>query len=207
MLRFKIVRGQYGHGSPSTNTSHANRTRFGCQGTGVKLVGSGIAAMSGSCGPCPSSPVAKPANPAPSANTSSRCAAGTSFAFGLPYISTNCAKRNSIPILSTSFLTSSTDCGASAIPTSFRSVGPPDPPELDHFRCDRKREPVPPPQVDAGHALDPLQALPQGVGVDEERSRGGNHVPPVIEVRVERVEELRASAGVVRSEFLDPVLR
>ena len=52
-LRFRIVRGQYGHGSPSTKTSHANRARLGCHGTGVKLAGSGIAAMSGSCGPCP----------------------------------------------------------------------------------------------------------------------------------------------------------
>ena len=34
----RIVRGQYGHGSPSTVTSQAKRARFGCHGTGVKLV-------------------------------------------------------------------------------------------------------------------------------------------------------------------------
>ena len=78
----------------------------------MKLAGSGIAARSGSCGPCQISPVAKPAKPAPSAKTSSRWFAGTSFAFGLPYISTNWAKTNSIPMSSTSFLTSSTDVGA-----------------------------------------------------------------------------------------------
>src|SRR3989337_2034577 len=46
----RIVRGSYGHGSPSTVMSQAKRARFGCQGTGVKLARSGIAAMSGEAG-------------------------------------------------------------------------------------------------------------------------------------------------------------
>jgi len=47
----KIVRGQNGHGSPSTITLQANRATFGCHGRIVSVVGSGIAIMSGSCGP------------------------------------------------------------------------------------------------------------------------------------------------------------
>ena len=58
---------------------------------------SGIAEMSGSCGPWPMSPAANPANPAPSAKSPSRCATGTSFAFGLPCMSTNWAKTNCTP--------------------------------------------------------------------------------------------------------------
>ena len=95
--RRRIVRGQYGHSSPSTVTSHAKRARFGCHGTGVKLARSGMAAMSGSAGTWPISPAAKPAKPAPSLARSSRHAAGISFALGRAYMSTNCAKKNSMP--------------------------------------------------------------------------------------------------------------
>ena len=93
------MRGQYGHGSPSTVMSQANRARFGCQGTGVKLARSGIAAISGSAGTWPISPAAKPAKPAPSVARSSRYAAGISFALGRAYMSTNWAKKNSMPLL------------------------------------------------------------------------------------------------------------
>ena len=55
--------------------------------------------MSGSLGTWPISPAAKPAKPAPSLTRSSRLAAGTSFALGRPYRSTNCAKKNSIAAL------------------------------------------------------------------------------------------------------------
>ena len=93
----RIVRGQYGHGSPSTVTSQAKRAISGFHGNGVSERGSGIAAMSGSCGPWPMSPAANPANPAPSSNSPSRCSIGTSLAFGLPCMSTNWAKTNSTP--------------------------------------------------------------------------------------------------------------
>ena len=56
-----------------------------------------MAAMSGSLGTCPISPAAKPAKPAPSVTRSSRFWTGTSFALGRAYMSTNCAKKNSIP--------------------------------------------------------------------------------------------------------------
>ena len=98
----RIVRGQYGHGSPSTVMSQAKRAISGFHGRCVSERGSGIAAMSGSCGPCPMSPAAKPANPAPSSSSASRCAIGTSLAFGLPCMSTNWAKRNSTPFSSSS---------------------------------------------------------------------------------------------------------
>src|SRR3990170_600585 len=93
----RMVRGSYGHGSPSTVMSQAKRARFGCQGTGVKLARSGIAAMSGSAGVWPISPAAKPAKPAPFSTKSSRFQAGISFALGRACMSTNCAKKNSIP--------------------------------------------------------------------------------------------------------------
>ncbi len=60
-------------------------------------VGSGIAATSGDAGVWPIGPAAKPANPAPSSIIPSKFDIGTSFAFGLPCMSTNCAKKNSIP--------------------------------------------------------------------------------------------------------------
>ena len=91
------MRGQNGHGSPSTVTSQAKRATSGFHGRYVSVRLSGIAAMSGSCGPWPMSPAANPANPAPSASSPSRCATGTSFAFGLPCMSTNWANTNSTP--------------------------------------------------------------------------------------------------------------
>jgi hypothetical protein len=72
--------------------SHAKRPSVGSHGTGVKLRRSGMTAMSGSLGSWPISPAAKPAKPAPSLTRSSRYAAGTSFALGRAYMSTNCAK-------------------------------------------------------------------------------------------------------------------
>src|SRR5829696_1520314 len=105
--------------------SHANRATSGFHGSTVRLDRSGIAIMSGSCGPWPMSPAAKPAKPAPSDTRSSRWCAGTSFAFGLPFSSTNWAKKNSTPRSFTTFLTSSTLCGASTrasvIPPPFES--------------------------------------------------------------------------------------
>ena len=86
------MRGSYGHSSPSTVMSQAKRATVGSHGTGVKLARSGMAAMSGSLGTWPISPAAKPAKPAPSVTRSSRFAAGTSFALGRAYMSTNCAK-------------------------------------------------------------------------------------------------------------------
>ena len=53
--------------------------------------------MSGEAGVWPIGPAAKPANPAPSSSRSSIAWTGISLAFGLPCISTNCARKNSIP--------------------------------------------------------------------------------------------------------------
>src|SRR4051812_30742529 len=92
--------------------SHAIRATPGFHGSGVKERTSGIAARSGSLGLWPISPAANPANPAPSSISPSRWVAGTSFAFGLPCMSTNCANRNSTPLSSMYLRTSSSDSGA-----------------------------------------------------------------------------------------------
>ena len=73
---------------------------------------SGIAARSGSWGSWPMSPAAKPANPAPSSSRPSRWVAGTSFAFGFPCMSTNCANRNSTSLSRMYRSTSSRELGA-----------------------------------------------------------------------------------------------
>src|SRR2546430_15024385 len=117
-----------------------------------------MAARSGLCGPCPISPAANPANPAPSANASSRCVAGTSLAFGLPYISTNWQNRNSTPLSSTSLRTSLTVFGPSA------AIFPPflvghslHASKLHDLHGDGEREPVLPLQIDPSHLLDAPQ--------------------------------------------------
>ena len=53
--------------------------------------------MSGEAGVCPIGPAAKPANPAPSDTSPSKFDMGTSLADGFAFMSTNCAKKNSIP--------------------------------------------------------------------------------------------------------------
>ena len=53
--------------------------------------------MSGDAGDWPIGPAAKPANPTPSVIRSSNEDAGTNLAQGLPCMSTNIAKKNSIP--------------------------------------------------------------------------------------------------------------
>src|SRR3954452_11153063 len=69
--------------------------------------------MSGEAGVCPIGPAAKPANPAPSVTRLSKFDAGTSFADGFACMSTNCAKKNSIPSFSARRRISSAE-GASA---------------------------------------------------------------------------------------------
>ena len=103
----RIVRGQYGHSSPSTVASQANQAISGFHGSRVKLPTSGIAIRSGLSGVWPMSPAAKPANPAPSASSPSSCWDGISFALGFACMSTNCANRNSIPSSATARRTSS----------------------------------------------------------------------------------------------------
>ncbi len=78
-------------------TSQAKRTSSGCHGTRVYEDVSGTASMSGEAGVWPIGPAAKPANPAPSSSRSSMAWTGISLAFGLPCISTNWARKNSIP--------------------------------------------------------------------------------------------------------------
>src|ERR1700722_14807479 len=102
--------------------SQASRATVGRHGRIVSVVGSGTAIMSGSSGPWPMSPAANPANPAPSVSRSSRWWAGTSFALGLPCMSTNWANRNSIPLSLTIRRTSSSFWGASVM-TRVLSAG------------------------------------------------------------------------------------
>src|SRR6478752_6263256 len=63
--------------------------------------------MSGDAGVCPIGPAANPANPAPSVTRPSKFDIGTSFADGFAFMSTNWAKKNSIPSFSARFLIAS----------------------------------------------------------------------------------------------------
>src|ERR671933_778366 len=92
-----MPRGQYGHDCPSTYTSPAAHATSLRQGSTISEDRSGIAAMSGDSGPWPMYPAAKPAKPAPSRATSTRCAIGTSLALGTPASSTNELSRNLTP--------------------------------------------------------------------------------------------------------------
>ena len=122
--RRRIVRGQYGHSLPSTVMSQANRARPGLNGTGVYDRISGIAIMSGDAGDCPIGPAANPANPRPSPTNPSQFDIGTSFADGFAFMSTNWAKKNSIPSFSACFLTDSV-VGIAMAGTPCPGVGPP----------------------------------------------------------------------------------
>src|SRR6185312_12513347 len=64
-----------------------------------------MAIMSGDAGVWPIGPAANPAKPAPSLTSPSKFDMGTSFADGLAFMSTNWAKKNSIPSSSARFLT------------------------------------------------------------------------------------------------------
>ena len=64
-------------------------------GTGVYDAGSGIAATSGEAGSGPSARRRSPRSRRPRSGARRGARAGTSLAFGLPCMSTNCAKRNS----------------------------------------------------------------------------------------------------------------
>src|ERR1051326_4003291 len=63
--------------------------------------------MSGDAGVWPIGPAANPAKPAPSLTRPSKLDMGTSFADGFAFMSTNWAKKNSIPSSSARFLTAS----------------------------------------------------------------------------------------------------
>src|SRR5690242_7340800 len=169
--------------------SQAKRARFCCQGTSVRLSRSWTAAMSGSLGIWPISPAAKPANPAPSVARSSRFAAGTSFALGRPYMSTNCAKKNSTPRPLVIFLTSSSlGSVARAMPSSLSVAArlyhhaqsrwevrylhkiPCETVALEHLAAephqlhgDLDHQPVVAPQVDPAEIGDASQALTERV--------------------------------------------
>src|SRR2546429_2548258 len=181
--------------------SHAKRARFCCQGTSVRLRRSGMAAISGSLGIWPISPAAKPAKPAPSEARSSRFAAGTSFALGRPYMSTNCAKKNSTPRPLVIFLTSSSlgsvataiapPCGwptgcitryrsdvrvessTSRAGSCVRRRRPESAPEPDELDGDLDHQPVVAAEVDTREIRDSAEPLAKGVRMDEERVRGG----------------------------------
>src|SRR6201996_9035033 len=174
-----MVRGQYGHSWPSTVTSQANRATLGRQGRMVSVDGSGMATMSGSCGPWPMSPAAKPANPAPSSSRSSRWWAGTSLALGLPCMSTNWANRNSIPLSAAMRRTSSAVWGASVI-------------ALRIYRGGGAAQWCSPPRYGAEHVLRAHTSTGYPVALNAE-----SPVPPGSELRGLR-EENRTLFGVIR---------
>src|SRR5271156_7002317 len=91
------VRGQSGHGLPSTCKLPGTHAVLGRHGRIVSERKSGTLQISGSCGPWPTSPQANPAKPAPSRANSSMCETGTSLAFGAPVNSTNEQNTYSTP--------------------------------------------------------------------------------------------------------------
>src|SRR5437660_9078383 len=116
-----MPRGQYGHGFPSTYTSPAAHATSLRHGSTMREEKSGIAAMSGASGPWPMYPAAKPAKPAPSRATSSRCAIGTSLALGTPASSTNELSRNLTPCSSNRRRTSA-GSGGVCVGTSMTAI-------------------------------------------------------------------------------------
>src|SRR5580693_8355915 len=100
-----MVRGQWLQDLPSTWRLPGTQATFFLQGRIASDSKSGMLTISGSCGPCPRSPAANPANPAPCDAISSKLVAGTSLALGAPLISTNEQKKYSICLSRTSFLT------------------------------------------------------------------------------------------------------
>ena len=107
--------------------SQANRASPGLNGTLVYVRRSGIAIMSGDAGVCPIGPAAKPANPAPSLTRPSKFDIGTSLADGFACMSTNCAKKNSIPSSSALLLIASAAGRAMIVAISslsFAGCGP-----------------------------------------------------------------------------------
>src|SRR6476646_7703659 len=66
-----------------------------------------MAIMAGDAGVWPIGPAANPANPAPSVTSPSQFSIGTSLADGFAFMSTNCAKKNSIPSSSARLLIAS----------------------------------------------------------------------------------------------------
>src|SRR4051794_7610094 len=213
--------------------SQAKRARFGCHGTSVKLSRSGMAAMSGSEGAWPISPAANPANPAPSATSDSRVRAGTSLALGRPYMSTNCAKKNSTPRPFAIFwISSSLGSAATAMSSSsswrpgcitqHRAGSRADSstpgcrscvrrhrvergPEANELDGDLDHEPVVLAEVDAREILNPAQPLSERVRVHVERLRRGADVASAGKKLLQRSEERRAALAIVGCEHPDRV--
>src|SRR3954447_22701464 len=210
--------------------SQAKRARFCSHGTSVKLSRSGIAAMSGSLGIWPISPAAKPAKPAPSCTRSSRLPAGMSFALGRPYMSTNCAKKNSTPRPFAIFWISSSlgsvatamavllvgwPPGCITLPKSrvradsstprrrscVRRGRPQGVPEADELHGDLDHQPVVATEVDAREVADPAQPLAEGVRMDEEGLRGAADVAAAAEELLERGEQRAGALPVVVGEL------
>src|SRR5205814_5098502 len=120
-MPFRISRGVYGHGSPSTAMSHCSTAIPGRHGTSVYDAGSGTAIMSGSAGLWPIGPAANPAKPAPPSSTSI-AVTGIILAHGLPCMSTNMAKKNSTPSDSALARSSPSTSDIGAPSHSWRSV-------------------------------------------------------------------------------------
>src|SRR5436305_12522951 len=128
-------------------------------------------------------------------------AAGTSFALGRPYMSTNCAKKNSTPLPLAIFLTASslgsvataiappcrwpTGCitrhrssvrvesSTSRAGSCVRRRRPERAPEPDELDGDLDRQPVVAAEIDPCEVRDSSEPLAKCVRVDEERVGGG----------------------------------
>src|SRR6266511_2057686 len=209
--------------------SQAKRATDLFHGSGVKVGGSGMAAMSGSLGTWPISPAANPAKPAPSLRRSSRYAAGTSLALGRAYMSTNCAKKNSI----SPFFTLSRISSRLAMRSSSVGQGPREHTarerarrwrlctrengrlcgllpaeglfELDHLHGDLDQEPIVLAQVDTRELLNPPKPLAERVRMDVEGLGCRADVPAAAEELLERAQEGGLALPVVFGDAGDGV--
>jgi hypothetical protein len=90
--RLSATRGEASTSLPSIQRSPASQATSGCQGSWIRLSGSGIANMSG-CAGVMSSQAAKPAKPAPSFCMPAIARAGTSLARRTPKRSTKLIRK------------------------------------------------------------------------------------------------------------------
>src|SRR5436305_3062001 len=160
-------------------------------------------------------------------------AAGTSFALGRPYMSTNCAKKNSTPLPLAIFLTASslgsvataiappcrwpTGCitryrsgvrvesSTSRAASCVRRRRSERAPKPDELDGDLDHQPVVAAEVDSREICDPAKPLAKCVRVHEERVGGGADVSAAAEKLFERGQQRRAAFPVVFCELRDRI--
>jgi hypothetical protein len=86
-----ITRLSYGQGAPFDMAFADDARQPRLPGHQRDVRRSPTAMKSGPCGSMPTPQIAKPAKPAPSVSTVSRCASGTDLALATPWMSTNWA--------------------------------------------------------------------------------------------------------------------